>query len=121
MKRLVNLVIVAIILYCVYSIAMQVWKAMDFDNHLCAYVQNAVGANPHELRARVIELVAEYDISMIEGSLFVVPVKKGHEVQLKYTVPLGIGGITYVWEKSVVARTRFGGLAKIFSEPAEIV
>ncbi len=121
MKRLVNIGITAIILYLVYSVAMQVWKAMEFDSSVSGYVQNAVGASPYEIRARVLELVAEYDVSMIEGSLVVVPVKKGHEVQLKYAVPLGIGGFTYVWEKSVVARTRFGGLAEIFSDPAEIV
>jgi hypothetical protein len=91
---------------------------MDFDSKFSGYVQNAVRISPDEISVEIMQLVAEHDLDVVEGSLMIVPFGKGYEVRLTYRVPLGLGGFAYIWEKDIVARTRFGGAAELRHRPA---
>jgi hypothetical protein len=109
MNKLLGFVVIVVILALLYSVGSALWGSMDFDSKFSGYVQNAIRVSADELRVEITQLIAEHDIDVVEGSLLIVPMAKGYEVRLTYRVPLGIGGFVYVWEKDVVARTRFGG------------
>jgi hypothetical protein len=112
MNKLIGFAVLVAILAVIYSVGAALWASLDFDSKFSGYVQNAVRVSPDEMRVEIMQLVAEHEIDVIEGSLTIVPVSKGYEVRVSYRVPLGLGGFAYVWEKEVVARTRFGGVAK---------
>jgi hypothetical protein len=118
MNKLLGFAVVVIILALLYSVGSALWASMDFDSKFSGYVQNAVRVSPDEMRVEITQLIAEHDIDVVEGSLMIVPVAKGYEVRLTYRVPLGIGGFAYVWEKDVIARTRFGGAVERTHPPA---
>ena len=103
MNRLLGFVVIVLIL--------------DFDSKFSGYVQNAVRVSADEIRAEITQLLAEHDIDLVEGSLTIMPMGKGYEVRLTYRVPLGLGGFAYIWEKDIVARTRFGGAAELQHGP----
>lgn len=119
MNRLLGFALIVVILALLYSVGGALWGAMNFDSKFSGYVQNAVRISPDEIRAEIMQLIAEYDVDVVEGSLLIVPLGKGYEVRLRYRLPLGLDGFAYVWEKNIVARTRFGGAVELYRSPTQ--
>lgn len=119
MSRLLGIAVIVAILAVIYSVGAALWASMNFDSEFSGYVQNAIRIRPDEMRVEITQLIAEHDIDVVEGSLTIVPVAKGYEIRLTYRVPLGLGGFAYIWEKDVVARTRFGGSVELEHHTAD--
>jgi len=109
--RLFKWVIVIVIVALIASVGNSLWRSMNFDSSVSGYVQNAIRAKPDDIVQRVMELASEYDISIEYESILILPLNEGWEVTCTYDIPIGIGGFSYTWHRSIVARTRFGGTA----------
>ncbi len=117
MKRVFGWALLALFVSTLISIGGTMWRSMDFDSKFSGYVQNAVRVSPVEIERRIREIAAESGVSIIPGTLLILPRGDAYEVSCRYPVRLGLpswlglGGISYVWNKEVIARTRLGGLA----------
>jgi hypothetical protein len=104
MTRLIRLVLAGLGALLVYSIVNEVWRAVTFDSEYTGVVQRAYSGDPL-LETEVARLAADKSITLIDNSFRVIPAGGRTEVAVRYTVPLGLGSLHYVWERSVSAFT----------------
>lgn len=109
--NLMKWAIVILILVLLASVGNSLWQSMNFDSKMSGYVQNAVRERPDVMTQRIMEIASECNINLDYENIEILPLNEGWEVTCTYDVNIGIGGFSYTWNKSVVARTRFGGVA----------
>ena len=108
MSRLIKLILVVVVVAFVYSTGTAVWKSFRFDNYFAGYLQNAGRMTQEELETGLIQLATEHGIHFEREPVKLVQENDRFRVTFSYQIPIGIGGFSYLLEKSVSGRTAFG-------------
>lgn len=108
MSRLVRLILVALLAIFVYSTGTAVWRASQFDSYFAGYVQNTGGRTETELQSDLIDLAIQHGIEFGENPVEVTPRGEKYDITFSYYIPVGLGGFSYLWEKSISGTTSYG-------------
>jgi len=102
--RLVRTVVTALVVVAIYSVVKEIWRATNFDSEFTGLVQRAISGDP-TLAERALELAADKGITLVESSFIVTPAGGRTEVTVRYSIPIGLGSLSYRWERGVSAFT----------------
>jgi hypothetical protein len=108
MSRLVKLILVVVIVAFVYSTGMAAWRAFQFDGYFAGYLQKAGRMTQEELEADLIELATQNGIHFEREPVKLDQVEDRFRVTFFYQIPIGIGGFSYLLQRSMSGTTSFG-------------
>ncbi|MBN1425141.1 hypothetical protein JXA88_11345 [Candidatus Fermentibacteria bacterium] len=104
MRGLVRLTALIVVGALLYSVVIEVWRAITFDSEFTGLVHRARRADA-QLCEDVRRLAEAKDIVLVDRSMEVTPAGSRSQVSVRYTVPLGLGGVAVTWERAVSAFT----------------
>lgn len=102
--RLVKLGLWALLLAALVSTGRQVWRGVTFDSEFAGLVGSARRGSA--LLDSVRLLAAERGIVLEEGFPQALPTPSGRtEVVVRYSIPVGVGPLSWVWHRQTSATT----------------
>jgi hypothetical protein len=108
MSKLLKLVLVVLLIMFVYYTATAVWKASQFDSYFAGYLQTAGRMTHSELEEGLTQLATEHGIHFESEPVTLVQRGDRFDVTFSYQIPIGIGGFSYLWERSTTGTTSLG-------------
>jgi hypothetical protein len=108
MVRLFKLVVVVLIALSIYATTKQLWNASQFDSYFAGYLQSAGRLSADKLETGLIDLAEEHGIQFGNQPVMLVRRDDRYEVTFSYHIPIGFGGLSYSWNRSITGTTSFG-------------